>query len=201
MGLKMNRTSFSRGNRNGHYTKNDKNIKIWNCSKWKTRITLKRRGELICLGSSRSSLLQLCVIFAAHLVTKIFKAYFFPPKWSYIFNFRRIPLYRDSRDRCKNAIRYVCQMWMWNIVVNLVRNSNHLNANVYLFITHAFPSLQIPILYFANLGGRLCKKDWLEENFSCFIIFWTTMPRVIYLIWYHQPSKVQLYTNSETGKI
>ena len=53
-GIKDERTSFSRGNRSGHYTKNDKNMKIWNWSKWKTRITLKRRGELICLGSSRA---------------------------------------------------------------------------------------------------------------------------------------------------
>jgi hypothetical protein len=82
MGLKTNRASFSRGNRSGHYTKNDKNMKIWNWSKWKTRITLKRRGELICLGNSRSSFLQLCVIFAANLV-KIFKAYFFRQKVIY----------------------------------------------------------------------------------------------------------------------
>ena len=49
-------------------------------------------------------------------------------------------------------------------------------------IENIVSSVSKHINIFANLGGRLCKKDGLEENFSYFIIFRTTIPRVIYLI-------------------
>jgi hypothetical protein len=128
MGLKTNRTSFSRGNRSGHYTKNDKNMKIWNWSKWKTRITLKRRGELICLGSSRA---------VSCKSGKNPQNILFPAKKVIYFQLQTNPVI--SRFTWSLQKFDACQMWMRNIVVNLERNSNHhLNANVYVFITHAY---------------------------------------------------------------
>ena len=81
-------------------------------------------GELICLGSSRSSFLQLCVIFAANLV-KILKTYLFPPKKVTSFQLQSnsvISRYTGPIQKFKisdrvNSIRYICQMWMRNIVV------------------------------------------------------------------------------------